>query len=318
MGSVSGREGGDADFGRLASSTDNKVTRLKHELVLQMYFKRGDFWEAVSEARDSWGVTPRHDLPQYPLYHPLMPPGMPDEPPNGRKGRNKWLDTNDHWLEVLRDIAENAVPSRYLLRRSRLGWSAFISACVACDPSVPGLLDFAKLGVIEEGSLPIDMGDPTEAARAEFEYWWTTLQKVSELYLEPQGLTLDGVLEEVGRKYPEIEAKRGERLWRSGQRRSIVVDEYTPKNEAEKAFDLIAEEHESRPEGGHPGQGQLLAVECAVLYDHQNALDPRDKRRRKWTHKTLYQAYDELGSPRVAKAYVKLGREIAAKRQGAV
>ncbi len=58
------------------------------------------------------------------------------------------------------------------------------------------LLEFTKLGVTSGYSHPVDMGDPVETARAEVEYWWATQQKVSELYLEPQGLVLDDVLEE--------------------------------------------------------------------------------------------------------------------------
>ncbi len=40
-----------AFIGGSPSSADNKVTRFKSELVLQMYFKSGGFWKAVSEVR---------------------------------------------------------------------------------------------------------------------------------------------------------------------------------------------------------------------------------------------------------------------------
>ncbi len=115
------------------------------------------------------------------------------------------------------------------------------------------LLEFTKLGVASGDSHPVDTGDPVETARAEVEFWWATLQKVSELYLEPQGLVLDDVLEEIGRKYPEIEMRRGERLRRSAQLPSIPVDEHTPPDEAIEAFDSITAEHESRPRDGRPG-----------------------------------------------------------------
>ncbi len=142
------------------SGADNKVTRLEHDFVLQMYLKSGELWEAVSETRTRWDVTPRHDLPQAPLYHPLMPPGLPYAPPSAKEERSKWFDDNDRWWEDLQVIANRVVPESYLVRTSRVGWGAFFSLCVACDPSVPGLLNFAKLGILEGLNPPVDIGDP--------------------------------------------------------------------------------------------------------------------------------------------------------------
>jgi hypothetical protein len=101
-------------------------------------------------------------------------------------------------------------------------------------------------------------------------------------------------------------------MLRSGRRRSIAVDEHTSRETVIDAFSSITEVHKSRPQYGHPGQDRLLAVECAVLYDLQNARDPADKRHRRWTHQSLYEQYDEIASPRSAKDYIKLGRMILA------
>ncbi len=132
-----------------------------------MCLKSGELWEAVSETRNRWRVTPTHDLPQASLYHPLMPPGLPYAPPSPKEERSKWFDDNDRWWEDLQAIANKTVPESYLVRTPRVGWGAFFSVCVACDPSVPGLLDFAKLGTLEGLEPPVDIGDPVEVQRAE-------------------------------------------------------------------------------------------------------------------------------------------------------
>ncbi len=337
MASVPDNEDRARDYRLLESSSDTRVAALKRDLVLQLYTREGPFWEAVREVRGRWRIEASAQIPSHPLDQTLLPPGLSfaPPPPSSEKEWEEWFGTYEAWIGDLEAIARIVIPDRYIGEKFRPDWGSFLSACVRFDPSVPGLLEFADLGGPWAESLPlepnkefpevsfvmlkppiVEMGDPEEAVRIEKHYWQTLLERVWELYLKPLGLSLAEVLEEIHQRYPEIESRRDERPNRGAQNRYIEVDEYTTKDQVDAAFRIITERHESRPREGRPRQDRLLAVECAVLYDLQNEPDPADGRRRKWTFTRLSEQYDELKSPRAAKASVELGREILSQHKG--
>jgi len=124
----------------LRSSAEEKVVRLKHNLVLNLFLQQGPFWEAVQNVRSEWGITARRVLPSKGdrgTYRPIE-----QEPPDKwTKGR---LEFNDRWDDALRSLRDRFVPNR--LRRG-LGHK-FFGACVMCDPPEDSLLEFSKFGAV--------------------------------------------------------------------------------------------------------------------------------------------------------------------------
>jgi hypothetical protein len=92
-------------------------------------------------------------------------------------------------------------------------------------------------------------------------------------------------------------------------RYEIRVDEYTTEADVRQAFRKIAAIRKKPSKGGAPGRDQLVAVQCAILYDEDNPSDLADGRRKRWTHDKLANRYG-LRSGRAAKEYIQLGRLI--------
>jgi hypothetical protein len=95
----------------------------------------------------------------------------------------------------------------------------------------------------------------------------------------------------------------------------IVVDEYTKEKDVVHAFRAIKAACDLRSSGGRPPIDKLTAIQCAVLYDEHNGIDPEDRRLKHWTYKKLAAKFRRLGvkNERSAEEHVKRGREFRDK-----
>src|SRR5215217_7093273 len=59
------------DYRLLESKASSDLTALKRELMLQLFMRRGLFWEAVKELRDSRNIKAEVGLPSKRLFIPL-------------------------------------------------------------------------------------------------------------------------------------------------------------------------------------------------------------------------------------------------------
>lgn len=89
----------------------------------------------------------------------------------------------------------------------------------------------------------------------------------------------------------------------------IGVEEGVSKEDVGRAFDRIPTLHKTRLRGGAPRRDPLVALQCALLYDHYNGRDHQDRRRKKWTYEKLAEKF-VLPSAGAAEDHVIYGREI--------
>jgi len=204
-------------------------------------------------------------------------------------------------------------------------WENFLSACILYDPPEDRLIEFASYAepdptVFSGSRLPTqknleglpEMVDPPiktlwDLSQAGEWYWRRVLDHIGERYLEPQGVDVDDLLETVAWDIPGLREEHLERYRRYSERFYIEVDEYTTREDVEKAFHAV---RAIKPQkGAKPRLDRLVALQCAILHDRHNAAIPENKRRRRWTYKTLAEKFG-LNGPRAAEAHVNLGRAL--------
>jgi len=282
----------------------------KRELVIQMRQQHGLFWKEVRTMRTRWDVSPTHGLPDNPKKLRILalpPPGV------GRRDTPEAQRVDAKWRSELLDIAKAVVPQLLLgSERSFIDydWERFLSACVLFDPPDERLEEFAQLGpflaasplpsgVVAMAASPVKMmHDPFEERRVAERAWSSIFEAVFELYLEPQGLARDGVLQEIHEARPEIRETRDQEWHDLRLRTYIEVDENTTWEDMKAAFKMIDDAREERPKRGRRRRDRLRCVQCAVLHD-QNG----------WTYEQIAQRYAWSDYTLVSK-YVADGRNI--------
>jgi hypothetical protein len=104
-------------------------------------------------------------------------------------------------------------------------------------------------------------------------YWHRILNHSGERYLEPQGVDVGTLLDNVMLDIPGLEAEYRERYERYSKRYYIGVDDYTSLEYVKSAFHMIRKVQPS--EDIKPSREPLVAVQCAILYDRHNDRDPK-------------------------------------------
>lgn len=307
----------------LKSDEGAQIVRLKHELVLDLFLKRGSFWDEIEAMRLRWHIEASASLVPKGMYMPY-----PNDP-------EVW-DSKErrHWSREVRDFTGRVVSRRHA--GESLDWERFVSACILYDPPSAGLVEFAYFGgpcpsmpypasdeaqeaMLERGghlmmeAPPIKyLADPTEARLIEAWLYTTVLERIGERYLEPLGLNIWDLYREVWESSSDVHAELAERNRQNAPKLYIDVSETTTENDARNAFRLIRQTQSIGRKGGKPKLDPLIAVQCAVLYDLENDPDPADRRRKKWTYASLSEQCGLRGI-RAAKYHVERGREILAK-----
>ena len=329
----------------LPSSAQGRIQRLRHELVLQVFMRRGSLWEAISNVRNRWNIEPKVQIP---------PSGrgwqMPEDAPDSAD-IVKYSEYAKRWQEEISAIKEKVAPEPCLpteglfdweLERS---WNDFLSACVLYDPPSGQLLEFASYNNPESSYLPDsqfpyrgntkkrpEMIAPPIKTLAELMwagdwYWHRILDYIRKHYqlhyvsnryddkdeqplLHPLAQPEDvaELVEDATLIIPGLNKEYREKYDQHSQRYYIEVNEYTTLDDVKNAYRMIRAGQKERPKKRRE-RDQLTAVQCAVLYDRHNPVDPKDKRQRRWTYQKLAEHFS-LDSPRAAEYHVKLGKKI--------
>jgi len=272
--------------------------------------------------RSTWNVSPVTGFP-------------PERPrilyPEGRSG-NEARETRRRWERELRAVVQETIPPGHARSDLEREWRSIVSACVFYDPPETDLLTFADrcvprpYGLVpagknypvggERGSLPIMRAPPVRrlrdadaAERTERWFWRRVLDEIGRRHLEPLGLDVWDLHDEVMDNTPDLIKEYRERLERNPERAYISVDEHTTARDVGRAFRMLAANRQAKSPAGAPRRDPLTALQCAILYDRHNGREPHDAREWKWTYEKLRARFN-LGSARAAEDYVREGRDL--------
>jgi len=268
----------------------------------------------------------------------LLPADAPEYPGYNAPNEEKYpfYRFYSRWSEDIGGILSKVVPEeiRHLLdhRVSQVEYfynreylRTFCAACVLYDPPETKLCDFAayhdppaygasqlpdvssivtkrvkmRMGSIEERPIR------NEELRQQERFYEHLLMEIAER-LEPHGIDLRSMIEDIHREHPELQRELSREL---DTRFYINVDEHMRERDAVAAYRTIAAALPRPPAGTKPQRNRLIAVQCAVLHDRHNKADVSDRRRRAWAYKRLAETFS-LASAQAAKDYVKLGRKL--------
>ncbi len=317
---VSVRRGGiPPDSGRA-----KRIAKLKRDLVLDLFLRRGQFWQAINETRQYCNHVAKTAMP--PEDKNLLLVFYVDDAdwsPHGEQFRRKLT-------EKVPDLERQVIPDGLRDDFLMYEWGDFLAACVMFDPPAERLTEFAEYGG------PTRVSPPSTAAHTESALGATAppIQIVTDPFERDierivfMFKVIDAIEEEVDRRHPEIGVKniiRGilddedfartlhSRLEEIPKRYYLDVREDTSLEDLKHGYHVIKGiQGGQRKKSGAPARDPLIAVQCAVLYDKFNGPDSTDGRRRKWTYKRLSERFG-LKSARAAKEYVIAGREVLKK-----
>jgi hypothetical protein len=302
-----------------------KLKRVKRGLTLDLFLRRGGLWREVRVLREKWAVNAPVRVPEraevslqavYP-EHWEVEPGSKE----WRESR-PWRERYQVWTWDLDTLAYAVVPKPFDNLDYYLDtWRRFLGACVLYDPPETELLRFAAIGDL--GPMPRGLHDLSppffpmvkqmrdwqrSASREHEEMWAVALEAVKRV--APPGTNSQEVLLAVMRERNGSRSRQEEVDEHNPLRWYIEVDEHATEKDVRQAFRMLRYQQGAYPQSGAPGRDPLVAVQAALLYDaHNGASGTGDRRRRKWTYKSLADHFG-LGSPRSAKAHVEQGRRL--------
>jgi hypothetical protein len=293
-------------------------------LVLDLFLRRGPFWGAVQQVRRRWQIEPSTGVPPLEFDDSIYP--MPEA--------TEW--ENDQWVRWHNDVGylrSQALPHV----SSRPLDDTFFAASILYDPPDNALLEYADrfpLGATLLASDAVRVGftknevlsmphmtsppikrlcNPYRLLAIEREFTHELLQEVNERHLKPKGLNLESMVDDVLQRTPLLREYLEKQMREQQEARLYIeVEPHTTGDDVQRAFSMIAATQPQRPRKGRPPVDELVAVQCAVLYDRYNQRDQADRRRRKWAYKRLSEEFREFGvtSEASAKQHVERGREL--------
>ena len=278
------------DYRRLESKASSDLIALKQELVLQLFMKRGPFWQAVKELRDRRNIKAKPGLPFKRLLIALPPPELAEqrEQIKTEEQRKEWQEANGCWHDDLLSIVLEVVPERFRSIHSTTSfhaWYGFISACVLYDPPETALCEFSEIGGPGATGLWIENANDHG----------NTYTMVASPIRRVQDPVEVRRVEDIHQKFPNIRRTRAEAMNRLNKRRYIEVDDYTREADVREAFKMLTEAHKKRPRMGRPGRDRLTCVEAAILHDRHNFTYEQLKERYGWRDETLASKYIKDG-----------------------
>lgn len=244
------------------------------------------------------------------------------------------LDKYQEWERDLEATARATIPQRFLVIDVSQDWSRFVAACALCDPPETELLEFADWGgpfsldlpfhetdgdsTIASYLLGLSSGartssDPHKQLVADNRLLKHLVRELERRFLVPKGLVAVNVLYEIVAGKPEIlmEALQDAAVVESPH--CIPVHEMTTEDDVRREYRIIAAARKNSRKGA-PHRDPLIALQCALLHDRHNEPVPGDRRRRKWTYKSLSKEFG-LKGPWAAKIHIAEGREVLAGMQ---
>ena len=261
---------------------------LVKDLILELCFQDGPFWEAVKDLRIRWHISPRVGVPPQDWQTYFHPPGTSKETP-----LKEAMELGGLWEKDLRAIRDRFIPDRFKRRREhQRRWRDFTSRCALFQPPRKDLLGF----YLSCGAGPwLELPEGWEFARDQ------ELVAMTEAPIEhvrdADPLESNSALEE--RLREQLQESENDR------RPYILVDEYTTKDDVVYAFQLLARSQEKRPKTGRGRRDRLIAVQYAVLHDEYG-----------WTIPEIAQRYEGRIDEQVLERmedHIAEGREILEK-----
>jgi hypothetical protein len=304
----------------LPSDEGAQIIRFKNGLVVSLFVQHGDFWREIESMRKKWRIEASTQLVPTDIHTP-----WPVDPAT-------W-DRRREWQNDILGLRDRIIPQRYL---DTVDWARFIPACVLYDPPDDKLIEFAYFGGPYPWTpLPVSpeeqeamgdnwhllmiappvksLADPGKAALRKQWLYETIIQKIGQRYLEPLGIDIWELYEEVLETSPDILKVYGEMRDENPPRLYIDVREWTTENDVRNAFRLIRQTQPVTAKVGRLKIDPLVAVQCAILYDQHNQRKSEDSRQWKWIYEKLAEQFG-LNSKRAVKQRVELGREILEKK----
>lgn len=294
------------------SGRAKRVAKLKRELVLQWFLKRGVFWNAVKDARQRIGVEGRIGTAHHGGKHlsAVLAMDSLDWSDFGNKARSSILEA---MAELKTQTIPRSLDDQFLLRE----WADFLVLCIMYDPPAYALIEFAEYGgptwILARGDQTAEQqrkgaAPPVRVVRDPFE---SEIQRVVQI---------SKVIDLIEETHPEIRAwdlveKKGlleqfrSEMESIPRHLHIEVEEDTTALDVTDAYRAIRRIQQKHNQGGASVRDPLVAVQCAVLYDSYNGRDLQDNRRKKWTYEKLAAKFG-LPSPRAAKEHVRKGRAL--------
>ncbi len=320
-----------------------RLRTFKQGLALDLFLRRGAFWGLVQGLREKRGITASVQLPPTaaeswaePML--LLPADAPEYPGFRASVKDKlpFYEFCSRWSDDIDNILLGVLPDE--LRRpldhrirevsdfyDREYLRTFCAACVLYDPPETRLLEFAEYhnprahragGLSDTPSLATKRVEMKMSSIEELPIRSEELEKQERFYeallveiagrLEPRGIDLRSMIEDIHREHPELRRELSEELER---RFYINVDEHTTERDAVRAYRTIAAAMPRLRAGTKPQRNRLIAVQCAILHDRHNNPDTSDRRRRPWAYDRLAEEFG-LASAQAAKDYVKAGRKL--------
>jgi len=315
----------------LSSSAERRITALKRELVLELFLRRGRFWDPVRSLRINWNVSAEAQLPPVDKTRVYLPPWNGPSTSLEPRETEANLAAIDRWREDLGALHDRFVPKgcRTSVRDldSRRDWEKYLSACVLYDPPETQLLEFADsiaiaprllcphckgAGKVRRGSsfdedisdFPLMVAPPIENLRDQEElekatnaHWWRVIDELGARHLEPLGLDVKAMVHSILQDQ-RIQAEKRKQADQNLPKPYIVVDEFTTDADVRGARSMIAAVQGWDSKGGASRRDRLTAVECAILFDRHG-----------WTLKQLAKHYGWI-SRDTARKHIQLGLQI--------
>ena len=320
-----------------------RLRTFKQGLALDLFLRRGAFWELVRRLREERGITANVQLPptaaeswMEPML--LLPANAPDYPGFRAPVEEKlgFYRFDSQWTDDIDSILSAVLPddlARVLDHRirdiasfyDRQYLRTFCAACVLYDPPETSLLEFAEYHAprahraghspenpslatkrVEMKMSPVEELPVRSDELAKLERFYESLLVQIARRLEPHRIDLRSMIEDIHREHPELQRELSEELER---RFYIHVDAHMTERDAVRAYRTISATLPRSPADTKPRRNPLIAVQCAVLHDRHNKADASDRRRRLWTYKRLAEQFS-LPSAQAAKDYVRLGRDL--------
>lgn len=301
----------------LPKGEELKARAFKDDLTVQLFLRKGPFWEAIKAMREKRGIVASTQLPPSgPGISELIFPET-----HGDEERD-FFERYDEWVADLREVKDRCVPARL---RDAAEWEAFISACVLCDPprehldtftrhGDPRLLDYEHPGAQGERA-PMQARAPvqrmvTEEEKLEEVHFWllnSLLEELGRRYLEPAGIDVEEAVKDIMETTDlneEYHRKKStlRREWH------IIAAEGVTADDANKTASMLPTVREARSPGGRASRNRLVALQCAMFCD---ASDPSTVELPKSESYRILAARYNIPENEIDK-YARLGRDLIA------
>ncbi len=272
-----------------------RLTRVRHDLTLDLYLQQGPFWDAIRELRKKWDITPQCTMPLAWSDFGFVPPACAGLAALG----SQWMTDEPaalrlfEWLKDLYDAYTRVVPEDCRLGGANTwaNWARFIAMCAVFDPPKDRLLDFAdhlpfvpvtlrtapSNAASQSGATGLSPGIDVPAPPIAFvrdghqvedlmrEYFDRVIAEVQRQ--APPGFDVQGLVKRI-MEDPDVEntLQAGLEQTRSGP--YLVVTPFTNQEDIKVLVQLIKERRGWPVKGGRSSLDDLTAVQSAI-YEQQ-------------------------------------------------